>query len=86
MYVPVASVPAENTAVSPLVQAAVATSPFASVLQKLLEPQVPVGVTPAPVVAPLESQYKSATATVLNVKAIPNANSAFFMRSHLEWL
>ena len=48
--VPVASVPAENTALDPVVQPVVgdAPRPPGSVFQKVLVPQLPVGVVPAP--------------------------------------
>ena len=55
--VPVASVPAEKTAVSPVVHAAVAAVPAELMLQKFAVPQVPTGVAPpAPAAAPLASQ------------------------------
>src|SRR5688572_20566770 len=54
---PVPSPPAEKTAILAGVHAAVANSPFESVLQNASAPQIPVGVAPAPAVAPLLSQY-----------------------------
>ena len=56
---PDASVPAEKTALRPAVHPAVAAVPSRTVLQKVLVPQVPVGVVPAPAVVPLLSQYRS---------------------------
>jgi hypothetical protein len=63
VYVPVASLPAANTAVLPDTHAPVETVPSADVLQNVLLPfQVPLGdpLPPAPVVAPFMSQYKFA--------------------------
>src|SRR5439155_16543678 len=58
--VPIASVPAEKTALLPADHAPVgATVPAALLLQKLFVPQVPAGVTPAPSAAPLPSQYNA---------------------------
>ena len=51
-----ASPPAEKIALRPDVHAAVAAVPSKTVLQKLLVPHMPVGVAPAPAVAPLLSQ------------------------------
>src|SRR6266542_5541881 len=55
--IPVASVPAENTAVLPELHPAVAAVPADEVLQGVPDPQVPVGVgPPAPLVVPFLSQ------------------------------
>src|SRR4051794_4991184 len=65
VYAAVASVPAEKIASPPAVQAAVAAVPEEEPLQKLLLPQVPVAVIPAPATVPLPSQYKLAAVAAL---------------------
>src|SRR5689334_18492184 len=58
---PVASVPAENTAMSFAANVVAAPVPSVSVFQFAAEVfHVPVGVVPAPVVVPLRSQYFTA--------------------------
>src|SRR5437868_1590723 len=52
VYALTASVPAAKTAVDPATHAPVAVDPVESAVQKVLVPHVPVGVAPAPAVAP----------------------------------
>src|SRR5947207_1737289 len=73
-----ASPPAENTAVfaAPTVVVNVPAPPLKSVFQKLLVPQVPVGVVPAPAVVLLLSQYTFAACAVPAAAAIRIGNAA----------
>jgi hypothetical protein len=73
--VPVPLVPAENTAISPGVQAPVADVPALLVLQKLLVSQVPVGVVAVPVAVPLLSQYRSAFEVKTHAAETSNARA-----------
>jgi hypothetical protein len=87
--VPVASLPAEKTAVSPGVHGAVAKEPVESADQFGVEAsQVPAGVVPpAPGVEPSMSQKLSAARRVEVANAMQNdmatrGHAIFFIRSH----